>query len=473
MIWKIARKEFTDMIRDGRFRWAAAIVFGLLLMSLAMGWKHYREVSAQRDEASRAMREQWLTQGEKNPHSAAHYSIYAIKPKMPLSLIDRGVEPYTGVAIYLEAHSQNDFLYRPARDATALQRFGELTASVVLQLFVPLLIIILSFSAFAGERESGTLRQVLSLGVRKRDLAYGKALGVTAALALLLVPAATLGVLALSLSATDGAPSSSGAQLALMAGGFLLYFAIYVGVSLAVSALAPSSRLALVILLGFWIVNGFAAPRVASDLAKRVHPSPSAFEFTRLVNQDLKNGIDGHSPEDRRRAELEARVLAQYGVGRVEDLPVNFDGIVLQESEEYGNRIFDKHYASLWETFERQNRLQQGFGLLAPLLAVRSLSMGLAGTDWAQHRDFAAAAESYRRMLVKTMNEDMIRNSRTGDTEYRAGRELWERVPEFRYSLPPAAQVLRGQVLSVAALLAWLALAVTASLWAASRMSVD
>lgn len=472
MIWTIARKEFTDLIRDGRFRWAACLVFTLLLASLAMGWKHYREVSAQREEASRAMREQWLTQGEKNPHSAAHYSIYAIKPKMPLSLIDRGVEPYTGVAIYLEAHSQNDSLYRPARDATALQRFGELSASAVLQLFVPLLIIILSFSAFAGERESGTLRQVLSLGVRKRDLLYGKALGVSAALALLLVPAAILGVLALSLSA-DGALPPSGGKLVLMTGGFLTYFAVFVGVSLAVSAFAPSSRLALVILLGFWIVNGFVAPRAASDLAKRLHPSPSTFEFTKLVNRDLKNGIDGHSPEDRRRAELEARVLAQYGVGRVEDLPVNFDGVVLQESEEYGNRVFDRHYASLWDTFERQNRLQQGVGLLAPLLAVRSLSMGLAGTDWAQHRDFAAAAESYRRMLVKMMNEDMIRNSRTGDTEYRAGRELWERVPEFRYSAPPAAQVLRGQVLSVAALLAWLTLAVAASLWAAARMPVD
>jgi ABC-2 type transport system permease protein len=44
--------------------------------------------------------------------------------------------------------------------------FGELTGATVLQLLVPLLIVMLSFDALAGERESGTLRQLMSLGVR-------------------------------------------------------------------------------------------------------------------------------------------------------------------------------------------------------------------------------------------------------------------------------------------------------------------
>src|SRR4051812_17292267 len=166
MIARIARKEFTEMTRDGRFRAAAAVVMGLLLVSLALGWKHYRDVDAQHREASRAARRQWLDQGAKNPHSAAHYGMYAFKPKMPLSLVDPGVDAYTGVAVWLEAHKQNDFKYRPAQDATAVARFGELSAAAVLQLLVPLLIVLLAFPAFAGERDLGTLRQVLSLGVR-------------------------------------------------------------------------------------------------------------------------------------------------------------------------------------------------------------------------------------------------------------------------------------------------------------------
>jgi hypothetical protein len=44
MISTIARKEITEMVRGGRFRWAAAIVFGLLAAALLLGWQHYRDL---------------------------------------------------------------------------------------------------------------------------------------------------------------------------------------------------------------------------------------------------------------------------------------------------------------------------------------------------------------------------------------------------------------------------------------------
>src|SRR5689334_23438397 len=145
MVATIVAKEAKEIVRDGRFRWAAGIVLGLLIAAVALGWQHYREVNAQHVEAQRATRNQWLTQGIKNPHSAAHYGVYAFKPKLPLSLVDQGIDSWTGVAAWLEAHKQNEFKYRPAQDATAVQRFGELTGASVLQLLIPLVIILLTF----------------------------------------------------------------------------------------------------------------------------------------------------------------------------------------------------------------------------------------------------------------------------------------------------------------------------------------
>jgi ABC-2 type transport system permease protein len=270
MITRIAQKEFTEMLRDGRFRWAAALVFTLLLTALALGWKHHREVKRQHDLAQAETREQWLKQPAKNPHSAAHYGSYAFKPKLLPALLDRGTDPYTGVAVWLEAHKQNEFKFRPAQDATAVQRFGELTAATVLQLLVPLLIILLSFAAFAGEREQGTLRQLLSLGVSKTALVWGKAAGIAGALGVLIVPAAVIGVIALALTAENGLLGASAGRLAWMFASYLLYFGIFIGVSLAVSAWAKSARFALVALLAFWIVNGLIAPRAVADAAKRI-----------------------------------------------------------------------------------------------------------------------------------------------------------------------------------------------------------
>ena len=250
MITTIARKEFVEIWRDGRFRRAAAIVLMLLLAALAMGYKHFRDGRQEQAVARAFDEQQWLGQGERNPHSAAHFGKYAFKPLTPLSFIDRGVNSYLGIAVWLEAHYQNPFRYRPAEDSTAVQRFGELTASVVLQLLVPLLIILLAFSTFAGERESGTLRQLLSAGASAKTLASGKALGVTGALALLLVPATVIGVAALALAATgssaDGLGSSAG-RFALMVFSYLLYFGTFACVAIAVSAMARTARMALLV----------------------------------------------------------------------------------------------------------------------------------------------------------------------------------------------------------------------------------
>jgi ABC-2 type transport system permease protein len=473
MITRIARKEFTEMLRDGRFRWAAAIVFALLLASIVMGGKHYRDVKRQHDLARAETRDQWLRQPAKNPHSAAHYGIYAFKPKMLPALLDRGVDGYVGQSVWLEAHKQNEFKFRPAQDSTAVQRFGELTAATVMQLLIPLLIILLSFSAFAGEREAGTLRQLLSLGVKKTDLAWGKALGIAGALAVLIVPATIIGVVALALTSENGMLGSNAPRMALMFAGYLLYFGVFIGVALAVSAKVRSSQMALVVLLAFWIVNGLIAPRAIADVAKRAYPTPSAFAFQQSIDREMQQGPDGHDTADKRAEALKQRVLKQYGVDKLEALPVSFAGISLQESEEHGNVVFDKHYGALWNRFDEQNRLKQLAAVFAPMLAINSLSMGLAGTDFAHHRDFAAAAESYRRMLVKKMNDDMTVNAGKQDFSYLAQPAVWQSVAGFEYDAPSAGWALRNQAFSVALLALWFVAAVGAALILTAKMKAD
>ena len=453
MIKHIARKEFTDVIRDGRFRWCAALVGALLLVSLGHGWVQARQAQEELAAAQATARDHWESQGEKNPHSAAHYGIYAFKPRLALSFVDEGVDPYTGTSVWLEAHRQNDFLMRPAQDATAAQRVGALTAAQVLQNLVPLLVILLTFGALAGEREQGTLRQLLATGIGRRELAVGKALGVAGALALLLVPAAVVGAAALVVGST-GPAASPLARGTVLAGVYLAYFGAFVGLGLAVSAWARSARTALVLLLGVWVVNGLVAPRAAVDLSKWIHPTPSAVEFAHTLEQEMAAGVDDIQRPDR--AAFGERLLAEYGVERAEDLPVNEVGLYLQESEEFGNRIFDRNYGALWDTFERQGVVHEALAVAAPLLAVRTLSMGLAGTDVEQHRHFATAAEAYRRDMMRQMNLDLAENSRTGEL-YTAGPELWAEVPPLQYDAPTLGWVLGNRILSLLVLALWLA----------------
>lgn len=468
MISRIARKELVDTLRDGRFRVLAAVVLAVSVASLAAGWTHYRDVEIQHEQARRATRAEWLAQPKKNPHSAAHYGVYAFKPKSRLSMIDTGIDPYVGVAAWLEAHKQNEFKYRPAQDRTALQRFGELTAAESFLVLLPLFIVLVTFTAFAGEREQGTLRQLLAAGVRPRDLLIGKALGVAGALGIVLVPATIAGVAGLALTAEFGALERDASRAALLALVYLIYFATFVAIGLGVSLRARSSRAALVVLLAFWFANGLLASRAASDLAAAWYPTPSAVAFQSALERDLADQTGVERRLQQRRDEL----MRRYNVTTMDAVPVNFRGISLQEGEEHGNEVFDRHFGRLFATYAQQNRVLQWAGVAAPLLPIRTLSMGLAGTDFDHHQAFVEAAEAHRRMMQRVLNGDIVDNSKPGEV-YLAGAELWQRIPDFVYEAPGASWALARNGVSLGLMAAWLAAAVLFATTATRRAAVE
>ncbi|MBC8101177.1 MAG: DUF3526 domain-containing protein [Cytophagales bacterium] len=435
MLQAIAGKEFLQMARDGRFRVVTLLMLALLLLSLFAGARHHRSLRTERERAAQVQRDQWLTQGEKGPHAAAHFGVYAFKPSGSLALVDRGVNAYAGSMIWLEPHKQNSFRDAPAQDSTSLLRFGELTTAFVLQTALPLLIITLTFGAFAGERERGTLRLAAAQGVRMETLALGKALGIAGALGLLLVPAAICGAATLVLggAVTRGSGSDLVPRTLLLALSYLLYFGITLFLSLAVSAWARTARLALLFLLGGWVAATLIAPRLVADAAKRLYPTPSSVAFAEKVKFELAGAGDAHNESDQRMERLKQETLKQYGVQDLKDLPVAFEGISLQAGEDWGYPVFDRNYNALDAQFSRQEAVCETAGYVLPFLSIRSLSAGLSGTDRRAHEHFARATEVYRRTLIRIINDDVKYHAKTGDTGYTNGRALYEKVPVFAY----------------------------------------
>ncbi len=198
---RIARFDFIVSTREGRF-WAALVLMSLLTVLCVASTQHaYRTQRAQQIAAAEETHEQFLDQGSKDPHSAAHYGMYAFKPVTLLSMVDPGVLPYTGVAIFMEPHRQNTSLFRPAEDESSSARFGSLSVSKLVLMFVPFLICGLLYDSVAGDRANGTLRQMLATGMTHAAFGAGKLLGAALKVAALLAPPAVL--LMLMLIATD------------------------------------------------------------------------------------------------------------------------------------------------------------------------------------------------------------------------------------------------------------------------------
>lgn len=457
MLNLIIKKEFLTALRDIRLQVSGGILLTLMLTAVLVGKQGQQQLQQERETAQAEMREQWVNQGEKHPHSAAHYGQFAFKPKPVLSFLDVGLDNYTGVSVFLEAHKQNEVLFSSAQDSNGMTRFGEMTAALIFQVLMPLLIIFLTFNTFSQEREEGTLKLIHGQGLSMIKLFWGKVGSIYGMVLLLFVPIITLAYLMLNQQSAS-LDTEVVTKFGAITLGYAVYFLVFVMLGVLISAFARSSGVALLTLLGLWVVACIILPKATANLASKLYPAPSQFEFRETIRDKVKNGIDGHDPSDVRLASLKEEVLEEHGAETIEELPVNWSGIAMQAGEEYTDQVYDEEFSKVTSIFQRQNRLSEWVGFLNPYLAIRHLSMALAGTDFTHHVTFARAAENYRRDFVKMMNKDMELNHlpTIEYSDYSVGQEFWSSIPPFQYELPSTATILTAQWRSVMALVLWL-----------------
>ena len=98
--------------------------------------------------------------------------------------------------------------------------------------------------------------------------------------------------------------------------------------------------------------------------------------------------------------------------------------------------------------------------------------MGLAGTDYYLHEDFAERAEMYRRLEIKIINDDITFNGAEVGSGYINGIDVWERVPPFEYQRKPVSWMLGNHQMSLVILLLWFAGSAGLICWATGRIEV-
>ncbi|WP_415378933.1 ABC transporter permease subunit [Halosimplex sp. TS25] len=161
------------------------------------------------------------------------------------------------------------------------------TAGIV-SLFVSLTAIVICYKAIAGEREIGSIKLMLALPHRRRDVLFGKLLGRMGVLSLALAIGLLIGFgFAFAMLGTVDALT-----VALFLVATLLFTAVYVALVVGISATTGSTSRATTLAIGFfvvfeflwdvvplgvvYVVNGFALPQQLPDwtfLVMQVPPS--------------------------------------------------------------------------------------------------------------------------------------------------------------------------------------------------------
>ena len=470
---RITRAEFAYWRHSWLAAVAAVALVAIAIVSALTSTSFVSSEAAERAEHQVEADTAFLSQPARHPHRMVHYGHYVYRVPPPLAVVDPGVDAYTGTSVFLEGHRQNTATFAEVRETSSLTRFGLLTPAFSLQVLVPLLLIIVGYGCIVRERRSGTLLQLLTHGTSPRTVLLGKAMALGVLALLAFVP--------LALAAAYAATQDSWLPSMLMTAGYALYLSLWTFGIVAVSARARTAGSALVLLLGVWLATVVAMPRVATEVATAAVPTPSKVETDLAVHAELRALGDSHNASDPNFENFRAQVLAQYDVEDVEDLPVNIRGLVSYEGEVRTTEVLNAFAERQMATERAQSRVAARFALLSPTVALRRLSMVVAGTDLENHHRFLRAAEAHRYEFVQSLNrlhaerlsyrDDMRRSDNAAaNLRARVSADNWSLLPEFDFQPAAALERARRSLPSAGILLLWFGLAFAALYQSARRV---
>lgn len=457
----VAKDEWRYWLRSKLAMTVLAIGLVLTLASVIVTAITMMELSHTRHELQTSAEQSFVDQPDRHPHRMVHYGHYAFRAPSPLSTLDPGIDAYTGNSIFLEGHRQNSAMFADSRQGTALTKLGSLTPAFIVQTLAPLLLILIGYSAISRERESQTLSYLLSQGTSGATLIAGKGLALISVVGLILIP--------LTVSALFTLDSGEGLlAVASFVFGYALYLTVWVLLILLASSLFSKNSSSFTALAFVWILLCIVMPRVASTTASTAIPSTGKIETDFAVKAELRKLGDGHNTNDPAFKQFKQSLLNKYNVSSIDELPVNFRGLVASESEAKLTSVLNKFAEQRMQAELKQTKVSRYFGWVSPMVAIRSLSMIVVGTSIETHHRFLRETEQLRFDFVQGLNkvhveklsyqDDMNRNANTAATQKaRVSAQNWQVLQDFTFNVDSSKARAQRSIPAFLQLLLWIA----------------
>lgn len=463
-------KELRLLIRDP-FCVALLVCFSVgLIWASWSSYRHWRDFAIHQSDLQAVDREAWLSQSTANAHMATHTGQTVYKPISPLAGFDPGAVSDFGSTIFLQSHHQSAAKNKPQPDEINLLQNEAYSPAVLLTLIGPLLIIVLGSASIAREKEGGTLAILLTTGASWPAIVVGKGLALLLVLLIVAIP----GLLLLAFPWFESNRLLHSLDLfareAVMVFVFTAYCVGWLGLTMFVSSKSDSMTGGFSILIGLWSIFALVMPRIAGDVATFASPLPTNAEL-RLEKEIAVHDANQSSAErTKANSALKSRLLEEFQVDRIEDLPIDMAGAQMIEQEANANRLYDKIEERVAEAKDRQNDLIGGFQFASPYMAMRAVSSSLSATDRRHHFDFVSDAENYRRQFVEDLNVAEMKKQKPGDSPEQR-REFWAQVSEFLPKFVSAVTDVWRSLIAILCIVAWAVVAGIAAAYAPPKIN--
>lgn len=451
--WRIACNEWQRLSHARIPLILMGVLISLWLLAGLTAYQHWQAHARIISEVTQRSQHDWQSQPDRHPHRVSHFGDFVVKPLHPLTVIEPGILDQSGHLVYLEAHRLNSANFNPATEATSLRRFPPITPAMIVQWWLPLCLIMVAYGTVTAEKHAGTLAFLRANGTQAWQIAAGKFL------ALCLPVVVLLGLQAVMMALFCWHSPQALPRVACMVLAQAVYMAGWCLLIITVSWHCRQLHTALLGLLLCWVCICIIFPRGLANVAQVTHPTQPRTEAEYHAEEKLKHIGDSHNPDDPHFAAFKAALLKKYGVSQVEDLPVNYNGLLMQEGERLTTAVYREQQALHDQQLAKQNATIRHGLWLSPALALQYVQMASSGNDLAHHQAFIQHAETRRYQLIQYLNQIQIQHvPQADDKNTRVSNTYWQKAPRHPVTLPDLNVSNRSLHASFVVLVAWILL---------------
>lgn len=231
----------------------------------------------------------------KSINDLAFHPFCLYKSPNPLRLCADGRERYIPNSFEISIVSINGMENR-SRVNFMCTRLEDLDWALIISVIASFTAIILTYDSISGERESGTLKLVMSNSVSRASLIIGKYLGAAISLFISLAVAIALSLLIIVTLGVD-LTSQQWGSIGMILLVSVIYISFFIFLGLFVSSITKSSTTSLVILLFLWTIFIAIIPSSSRVIGEEIRPlTPKRTIDERITN--TKWQVLDHYPSD-------------------------------------------------------------------------------------------------------------------------------------------------------------------------------
>ena len=217
------------------------------------------------------------------------------------------------------------------------------------------------------------------------------------------------------------------------------------------------------------------------SIAELAVPLVGKIETDLIMQADIRKLADGHKPNDPAFKQFRVNLLKQYNVEKIEDLPVNFRGLVAMKAEKKLTDVLNDYADARMNREVEQAKQLSDYGWLSPQLAITNASRAISGTDLKHYHRFLREAEELRFDFVQGLNnshaeklnyQDDINRNRddVSGLKARVDASSWEVLNVFEFQPASAVDRINAASQSIVMLIIWFSLLLGALLWSGRRL---